>query len=157
MCFTVLASPVQPFVLLGSRYLWVTPHPLRSSAFLSWPLGDSLCFVREPASLGPPLLCALLSRLLWDRIFFLLGSRILRGPTNPLCASAFLFWLLWDSFFLLGTRLLWVPPPYCVIYCPGFSGTPFCSVRVPDSLGPSPTLVCFGFSVLASLGQLLFC
>ena len=59
------------------------------------------------------------------------------------------------AFVLLGSRLLWVPPHYCVfvLYCPGFSGTAFGSFRVPASLGPSPTLVCFCFSVPASLGQ----
>ena len=94
-------APLGASVLLGSRLIWVPPHPLCASAFLSWLLWDSLCFIRDPASLGPS--------------------------------------------------------PYSVLYCPGFSGTAFCSIRVPASLGPSPTLVCFCFSVLFSLRQLLFC
>ena len=46
---------------------------------------------------------------------------------------------------------------FFVLYCPGFSGTAFGSFRVPASLGPSPLLCFLCFSVLASLGQLLFC
>ena len=186
MCFTVPASLGQHFVLLGSRLLWVPPQPLCASAFLSWLLWDSLCFVRDPASLGPsPLIVCLTVPASLGQHFVLLGSRLLWVPPQPLCASAFLSWLLWDSlcfvrdpaslgpshlivcftvpaslgqhFVLFGTRLLWVPPPYCLLYCPGFSGTAFCSVWVPASLGPSPTLVCFCFFVLASLGQPLFC
>ena len=104
-------------------------RPLCASAFLSWLLWDRFCFVRVPASLGPsPLLC-----------FFVLYCPGFSGT----------------AFVLLGSRLLWVPPHYCVfvLYCPGFSGTAFGSFRVPASLGPSPTLVCFWFSVPASLGQ----
>ena len=43
-----------------------------------------------------------------------------------------------------------------LLLTPGSFGS-FCSVRIPASLGPSPSLVCFCFSVLTSLGQLLFC
>ena len=58
VCFTVLASLGHHFVLLGSRILWVPPQTLCASAFLSWLLWDSFCFVRVPASLVPsPLLC----------------------------------------------------------------------------------------------------
>ena len=80
-CWTTVANEIYQFlpaplgasVLLGSRLLWVPPHPLYASAFLSWLLWDSFCFVGFPASLGPsPLLCfcALLSRLLWDSFWF---------------------------------------------------------------------------------------
>ena len=41
-----------------------------------------------------------------------------------------------------------------LLLCPGFAGTVFCSVRFLASIGPSPTLVRFCFSALASLGQL---
>ena len=108
VCFNVLASLGQHFVFLGSRLLWVPPHRLWSSAFLSWPLGDSLCFVREPASLDP-LFCVFHCPGFSGTAFCLLGSRILWVPPFPLCASGFLTWLLWDSFVLLGTRLLSVP------------------------------------------------
>ena len=123
MCFIVLASPGQRFVLLGSRLLWVPPHPLWSSAFLSWPLGDSLCFVREPASLDPPFLCVSLSRLLWDSIF---SARI------P------------DS---LGSSLSFV----CFCFSNLASLGQLCFIRDPASLGPSHLIVCF--TVPASLGQ----
>ena len=117
------------FVLLGTRLLWVPP----------------------------PLLCALLSPLLWDSILFCLGPGFSGSLPNPCVLLLFCPGFSRTAFVLLGTRLLWVPPPYCLLYCPGFSGTAFCSVWVPASLGPSPTLVCFFFSVLASLGQPLFC
>ena len=78
------------------------------------------------------------------------------GSKRPLCASAFLSWLLWDSFCFVRVPASLGPSPllcFFVLYCPGFSGTAFSSFRVPASLGPSPTLVRFCFSVPASLGQ----
>ena len=96
-CCCCLPAPLGASVLLGSRLLWVPPHPLCVSALLPWLIWGSFCFVRDPASLDL------------------------------------------------------LPPPYCVLYCPGFSGTAFCSDRVPASLGTSPFIVCF--NVLTSLGQ----
>ena len=129
MCFTVpaLLSRDSIFFLLGSRLLWVPPHPLCASAFLSWLLWDSLCFVRDPDSLGPsPLNVCLTVPASLGQHFVLLGSRLLWVPPQPLCASAFLSWLLWDSLSF---------------------------VRVPASLGPSSYCVLLCFSVPASLGQ----
>ena len=72
-CWCCLPAPLGASVLLGSRLLWVPPHPLCASALLSWLFWDSFCFFRVPASMGPsPLSCAF------------------------------------------------------VLYCPGFSGTTFC-------------------------------
>ena len=92
--------------------------------------GTAFCSIRVPASLGPSptLVCFCFS--------------VLASLGQPL--------------FRYGPGFSGSLPPYCVINCPGFSGTAFCSIRVPASLGPSPTLVCFCFSVLASLGQPLF-
>ena len=155
MCFTVLASLGQHFVLLGSRLLWVPPHPLCSSAFVSWLLWDSLRFVRDPASLGPPpLLCALLSRLLWDNIYGTSFSRVLAylGPfpsfleihglgdfDAPLdsvalvslieCISRALAGIAWTSLgqSFAGPGLSGSIPIPCVLllFCLGFSGTAF--------------------------------
>ena len=50
----------------------------------------------------------------------LLGSRLIWFPPHPLCASAFLSWLLCDSFCFLGSRLLWVPP-LIVFFCASVS------------------------------------
>ena len=122
------------FVLLGTRLLWVPP-----------PFCVFLCFT-VPASLGQHLV--------------LLGSRLLWVPPQPLFASAFLSWLLWDSLFFVREPASLNPSPllcFIVLYCPGFSGTAFSSFRVPASLGRSPTLVCFCFFVVAPLGQPLLC
>ena len=127
VCFTVPASLGQHFVLFGSRLLWVPPQPLCASSFLSWLLWDSLCFVRDPASLGPsPLIVCFTIPASLGQHFVLLVSRLLWVPPQRLCYSAFLSWLLWDS---------------------------FCFVRVPDSLGPSSYCVLLCFNVPASLGQ----
>ena len=59
----------------------------------------------------------------------LLGSRLIRVPPHPLCASAFLSWLLWDSFCFFRVPASLGPSPLScafVLYCPGFSGTAFC-------------------------------
>ena len=172
------------FFLLGSRLLWVPPHPLCASAFLSWLLWDSLCFVRDPASLGPsPLIVCLTVPVSLGQHFVLLGSRLLWVPPQTLCASAFLSWLLWDSlcfvrdpaspgpsflivcftvpaslgqhFVLFGSRLLWVPPqPLCASsFLSWLLWDSFCFVRFPASLGPSPYRVLLCFTVPASLGQ----
>ena len=113
------------FVLLGTRLLWVPPPLL--CALLSRLLWDSLCFVRDPASLGPsPLIVCFTVPASLGQHFVLFGSRLLWVPPQPLCASSFLSWLLWDS---------------------------FCFVRFPASLGPSPYRVLLCFTVSASLGQ----
>ena len=52
-CFSIMVSQGQLFVLLGTRLLWVPPHPLCDFAFLSGLLWDSFGFLRVPASLGP--------------------------------------------------------------------------------------------------------
>ena len=46
---------------------------------------------------------------------------------------------------MLGSRLLWVClHTLCgLLFCPGFSGSAYCSDRVPASLSPSPLFVCF--------------
>ena len=85
--------------------------------------------------------------------FVLLWSRLPWVPPHRLCSSAFVSWLLCDSLCFFRDPASRIRLPYCVLYCPDFSGTAFSSVRVPASLGPSPTLVCFCFSVPASLGQ----
>ena len=201
------------FVLLGSRLLWVPPHHWCASAFLSWLLWDSLCFVKDPASLGPSSIIVRFTfpASLGER-FVLLGSRLLWIPPQPLCVCTYLSWLFCDSFCFVRFSASLVPSPLLcsfVLYCPDFSGTvfrgpwlilvpsplfsrcmvwvilmhrltawpwyhslnasqehlllmppgsfeSFCSVRIPASLAPSPSLVCFCFSVLASLGQFLF-
>ena len=92
------------------------------------------------------------SRLLWDNFRFL-GVPSSRGPSPSLVfAFAFLSWFLWDSSTFFRVLL----QPFCgLILCPGLSGATFYSVRVQAFLSPSPPLVCFCFSVLVSLGQLL--
>ena len=145
----------------GSRLLWVAPHHLCAFAFLSWLLWDSLYCLRVPDSLGlfNPL-CALLFCLGFSgTTFVLLCSRLLLVPPRPLCAFAFLSWLLWDSFYCLSVPASLGPlNPLCaLLFCVGFSGTTFVLLGSRASLSPSPPLVCFCFSVLASLGQLLFC
>ena len=52
-CFSILASQGQLFVLLGTRLLWVPPHPLCDFDFLPGLLWDSFGFLRVRASLGP--------------------------------------------------------------------------------------------------------
>ena len=128
-CCCCLPAPLGDSVLLGSGLLWVPPQPLCASAFLSWLLWASLCFVRDPASLGPsPLIVCFTVPASLGQHFVLFGSRLLWVHPQPLCASSFLTWLLLDS---------------------------LCFVRDPASLGPSPLIVCF--TVPASLGQPLFC
>ena len=100
-CCCCLPAPLGASVLLGSRLLWVPTQPLCASAFLSWHIWDSFCFYRVPASLGPsPLLCFLCFTVpaSLGQLLVLLGSRLLWVPPQPLCASAFLSRLLWDSF-----------------------------------------------------------
>ena len=181
-CCCCLPAPLGASVLLGSRLLWVPPHPLCASAFLSRLLWDSLCFVRDPAFLGPsPLIVCFTVPASLGQHFVLLGSRLLWVPPQPLCASAFLSRLLWDSlcfvrdpaflgpspltvcftvpaslgqhFVLLGSRLLWVPPhPLCAsAFLSRLLWDSHCFVRDPAFLGPSPLIVCF--TVRASLGQ----
>ena len=70
------------FVLLGTRLLWVPP----------------------------PLLCALLSRLLWDSILFCLGPGFSGSLPNPCVLLLFCPGFSGTAFVLLGSRLLWVPP-----------------------------------------------
>ena len=77
-------------IFFGSRLLWVTPHHLCAFAFLSWLLGDSFYCLRVPASLG---------------------------PLNLLCALLFCAGFSGIAFVLLGSRLLWVPPPYIGLLC----------------------------------------
>ena len=144
----------------------------------------SFCFVRVPAFLGPSptnvCFCALLSRLVWDSLY---GSWLIRRGPSPIF-SRFMMWLIsmhrltvWHWYHslnapswcclpdplgasvFLGSRLLWFPPTRCVnlLFCPGSSGAAFSSIRFPVSLGSSQSLLCFCFSVLSSLGQLLFC
>ena len=181
-CCCCLPSPLGASVLLGSRLLWVPPHPLCVSAFLSWLLWDSLCFVRDPVSLGPsPLFCAFLSPLLWDSFCFVRIPASL-GP-SPYCVllcftvpaslgqffagpglsgpfPSFLKMHVWVILMHHLTAWPWyhslnASQEHLLLLPPGSFGS-FCSVRIPASLGPSPSLVCFCFSVLASLGQLLF-
>ena len=108
VCFNVLTSLEQHFILLGSGFSESLPIPcglllfcpgLSGTAFVL--LGSRLHWI--------PLFCVFHCPGFSGTAFFLLGSRILWVPPYPLCASAFLTWLLWDSFVLLGTRLLSVP------------------------------------------------
>ena len=92
-CWTTVANEIYQF--FGSK------RPLCASAFLSWLLWDSFCFVRVPASLGTsPLLCffVLYCPGFSGTAFGCLVSLLLWVPPQPLCASAFLSRLLWDSF-----------------------------------------------------------
>ena len=139
------------FVLLGTRLLWVPP----------------------------PLLCALLSRLLWDSILFCLGPGFSGSLPNPCVLLLFCPGFSGTAFVLLGTRLLWVPPPllcallsrllwdsilFCLgpgfsgslpnpcvllLFCPGFSGTAF--VLLGSRLLWVPPLIVFFYVLLSRL------
>ena len=85
---------------LGSLPLWVPPQPLCLLLFFC------------PDFSGTALV--------------LLRSRLLGIHPHPLCAFAFLSWLLLDS---------------------------FCVLRIPASQGPSPFIVFLGFTLPASQGQ----
>ena len=91
-CVTLLAALGKLFVLLGTRLLWVPPNPLSAFAFLPWLFWDSFCFLRVPASLD---------------------------PSHLLCGLLFCPGFPGTAFVLLGSWLLWVHPPYCLLL--GFS------------------------------------
>ena len=64
----------------------------------------------------PPLLCALLSRLLWDSILFCLGPGFSGSLPNPYVLLLFCPGFSGTAFVLLGSRLLWVPPLIVFFY-----------------------------------------
>ena len=126
--------------IAASRLLWETfcfirvPTSLCPSSSLACfclsvlaSLGH-LIFFWDPASLGPSqqIVCFCFSVLAYlGQLIIFMRPGFSRSLPIPCVLFAFLSWLLQDS---------------------------FCFFRIPASLGPSTLLVCFCFSVLASLG-----
>ena len=131
-------------VLLDSRLLWVR---LLSCAvcFSTCLFGTAFCFVRVPASLCPsPRLsvcfCALLSRLLWDSLFWVLaypghfpsflemhGLGDFDATLHSVVLISLIDYIL-IALTVAASRLHWES---------------FCFVRVPAPLGRSPLISCF--------------
>ena len=121
LCSSVLYCPgFSGTVFCGSWVIWV-PSPLLSRS-TAWERGLDITHWRHLKSTC----CFCLTVLLGA--FVLLGSQLLWVSAQPLCASAFLSWLLWDSlYFFRVPASLGASPLLCafVLYCPGFSGTAF--------------------------------
>ena len=129
-CFFVLASLGQPFVLLGSRLPWVSPHPLCAFVFFVLASLGRRYFVRFPGSLG---------------------------PSPPLVCFAFLSWLLSDSSSFVRVPVSLDPSPSLLCFCFSVLASLGQSFVLLGTLGLSPPLVCFCFSVVASPGRRYFC
>ena len=114
-------------------------HPISWGPGLSWSLPTPcvVCF-SVVASLGHHF------------VFFRVPTSL--SPSPPYLWFSFLSWLVF-----LGSWPLWIlPHPLCdLLFCPGFSGTMFYSVRVPASLGPPHTL--FGLPFCRSFSRTSFC
>ena len=115
----------------------------------------SFRFFRVPAFLGPsPLLCSSVLNCPGFSGTIFSGSWLICVP-SPLFSR----WMVWVISMHRLTAWTWYNSLNAsqehLLLMPAGSFGSFCSVRIPASLGPCPTLVCLCFSVLASLGELL--
>ena len=118
-CFCCLPASLGASVLLVSRHLWVPPYAFCGFAFLSRLLWDIFCIVSVPSSLVPPLLCAF---VLYCPCFS--GTKFCSirvpgslGPTTPCVLLVFCPGFYWIASVLLGSLILWFPPPLLCVLC----------------------------------------